>query len=560
MAAGDGATGAVAQFNEASVHLVFQQRPGTERARRITDGGEATLTLHSGVVSQVIPVNGIYHFDLPLGEDAVLELFGTQYRIVRAIGANDPDPSGSTTIVVWDNPLRALDTMEGQLQRLQILGYYTGALSPDMNDFAEKAILEFQEDHGLVIDGVVGPNTQTKLGEIYSRSGHVSGSVQPLIRKYLACFGRANSESTRMDSPQLDFRGSGNPKLILSMPPLAAPAQAGDPIPTPLPEFYRLAFLPIHLDETSAPWHAVMRSGGTVINLRQPILDNFGQLIEFNPAAVGSDVMDIHQGAADGPVIASLDIQIVLMKEVLLWGHLLNVSETGTGALLADPPMWTIPEAQSLIDFINAIWNPAGIRFVFRGFTEHNIVQPHAGLITEDSIHNHRPSRTIARAHNRRGFLNVYFTQCLNYIWNNADDEREEFEPVAFAGNRWQFNPSFVYTGKLLALPELARALAHEFGHMLRLTSAQYSHSDDRGVSIPWRHDIWSRMRLMSKYLLYDRANPPTLSRPWQDTTYGENADGLMRAGDLITIKNFSHDDSDNEATIARRSAENPYA
>jgi len=111
----------------------------------------------------------------------------------------------------------------------------------------------------------------------------------------------------------------------------------------------------------------------------------------------------------------------------------------------------------------------------------------------------------------------------------------------------------------------LSRVLAHEFGHMLRLTAAEHAHSDDRGVQLPWRHDIWSRMRLMSKYVNYQLvAGGGFPDRLWHDTTYGffvgGNLDGTLKAGDLIAVKNFSNDGTDGDITRARRSARNPYA
>jgi hypothetical protein len=244
------------------------------------------------------------------------------------------------------------------------------------------------------------------------------------------------------------------------------------------------------------------------------------------------------------------------MMEVKLWGHLLTVEATGTGARLADPPNWTRAEAQSLIDIINNIWNPMGISFVYQNFEEHVLQEAEAGWIIDDYVHNRQRSNPIARRFNRTGAINVYFTQHVKQIFRDADGNIEDSEPIAFAGNRWDYIPSFVFTGRLLGLSELARALAHEFGHMLRLTPAAEAHTDDRGVPTPWRHDLWSRMRLMAKYLHYSNSDP---DRTWQSTTYGDSAD-LMNAGDLISIKNFARDDSDGEMAIARSSARNPGA
>ncbi len=545
MAEGDGHSGTAARFSTAAVHIVFQMRPGTTANRRITTGGDATLTLHSGAVSQVQAVDGIYHFDMPAGEEAVLELFGTQFRVVRVNGI-DPDPTGENTIVVWDGTLRPNTGLEGQLQRLQILGYYCGAVTDAMNDIAERAILEFQADNGLVIDGVSGNHTRDKIAEIFGRVGNMNGTHQPLNRRYLAFFERANVGPSQRNSPQIDFRGGEAMKLSLP-----APATDGATSMT-----YLLGCTPVHLDEASFPLHLTSRGGNGILTVTTAIEPTRNDMFEFRAVAQGDEVLEVHQGSAAGPLIATLDVHVVPLVNVELWGHLLTVTDAA-GAQLADPPLWTQAEAQALIDSINDIWNPVGVRFVFRGFESHDVQQPQAGTIADDYIHLHLRSQAIARSLNRRGVMNVYFTQLLSMTFTNADGVPETMAPLAHAGNRWAFNPSAVFTSKSSAF-NMGRVLAHEFGHMLRLTRAQYAHTDDRGVATPWRHDLWSRMRMMSKYVNYNPHNP---ERGWQNLTYGSDDQNFMLAGDLISVKDFPNDGTDGELQRSRASVSlRPYA
>ncbi|MBI4227930.1 MAG: peptidoglycan-binding protein [Candidatus Omnitrophica bacterium] len=49
-------------------------------------------------------------------------------------------------------------------QALQAAGYSPGAVDGRMGRQTQKAIREFQEAHGLGVDGKVGPRTWAKLG------------------------------------------------------------------------------------------------------------------------------------------------------------------------------------------------------------------------------------------------------------------------------------------------------------------------------------------------------------------------------------------------------------
>lgn len=56
MSGGHAGSGTPARYSAAAVHLVLQTRPGPAADRRITTGGTATVTLHSGAVLEVAPV------------------------------------------------------------------------------------------------------------------------------------------------------------------------------------------------------------------------------------------------------------------------------------------------------------------------------------------------------------------------------------------------------------------------------------------------------------------------------------------------------------------------
>ncbi len=76
-----------------------------------------------------------------------------------------PHPDDDETVLTWKvrlGHLDPLDTTSGVKGRLQNLGYVC-----DVNDVQDEeyfaAVREFQRDHGLVVDGIVGPKTRGKL-------------------------------------------------------------------------------------------------------------------------------------------------------------------------------------------------------------------------------------------------------------------------------------------------------------------------------------------------------------------------------------------------------------
>jgi len=66
-----------------------------------------------------------------------------------------------------------------QLQvRLAELGYYQGSISGIFGPATETAVIQFQQDNGLVADGIVGPATQSALGAVASPLSPTGGILQ----------------------------------------------------------------------------------------------------------------------------------------------------------------------------------------------------------------------------------------------------------------------------------------------------------------------------------------------------------------------------------------------
>jgi len=65
--------------------------------------------------------------------------------------------------------LAAIGGTKGMQQRLFGLGYAPGPDDGNAGPLTESALMEFQEDHGLVVDGVYGAQSQQKLLEVYGQ-------------------------------------------------------------------------------------------------------------------------------------------------------------------------------------------------------------------------------------------------------------------------------------------------------------------------------------------------------------------------------------------------------
>jgi len=88
---------------------------------------------------------GAVELFVPGGQAAELEIFGTRYEIVVRAALED------------------VASIAGQQRRLQLLGYYAGAVDGEIGAGTGLGLLNFQADQELNPDGVCGRSTQSKL-------------------------------------------------------------------------------------------------------------------------------------------------------------------------------------------------------------------------------------------------------------------------------------------------------------------------------------------------------------------------------------------------------------
>ncbi|QGG47925.1 peptidoglycan-binding protein [Heliorestis convoluta] len=71
---------------------------------------------------------------------------------------------------------RGNDVVEVQM-RLTNLGFYTGRVDGDFGPMTHRAVENFQREHNLIVDGVVGPQTTRKLNELLAGNGQAAAPV-----------------------------------------------------------------------------------------------------------------------------------------------------------------------------------------------------------------------------------------------------------------------------------------------------------------------------------------------------------------------------------------------
>ena len=100
--------------------------------------------------------NGKLEQEIPLdAKEGVLTIRGNQ------------TPFANEVIPIKIGHLDPIDEISGQVARLNNLGYSAGKLDGSDTGTFESAVEEFQCDNNLAVDGICGPNTQSKLKQVH---------------------------------------------------------------------------------------------------------------------------------------------------------------------------------------------------------------------------------------------------------------------------------------------------------------------------------------------------------------------------------------------------------
>lgn len=139
-----------------TVRLRFQLCPGTDAGLGISGVPYQVLLNGTKLKDDTTDANGEATVEILIIQQggAALHIFDTDYNLSFSL-------------------LRALSTTEGQQKRLDVMGYFTGyqlvALINNAIDDGvdtpgfQQAIMNFQTDQVIAMDGTIGPKTREKM-------------------------------------------------------------------------------------------------------------------------------------------------------------------------------------------------------------------------------------------------------------------------------------------------------------------------------------------------------------------------------------------------------------
>jgi len=119
-------------------------------------GAQCALLVDGQVFQLTTDGNGKLEQEIPLdAKEGTLTIRG------------DQTPFANDVIPIKIGPLDPVDEISGQVARLNNLGYSAGKLDGSGTDAFSSAVQEFQCDNNLTVDGICGPQTQSKLKQVH---------------------------------------------------------------------------------------------------------------------------------------------------------------------------------------------------------------------------------------------------------------------------------------------------------------------------------------------------------------------------------------------------------
>ena len=534
----------------ADVILSFQKRPGVDDDS-IINAGDAKRSDTGGTIKPLS--KGYYCLKMAEGATCELELLGSKYKIVNEPKETLETKKDDLTITSWkvlgDNTKNGgvkLGITPALQRRLQILGYYSGAVDGNMGEATENAILNFQADNGLRADAVAGNNTRTKIDNLVnskSKSGDIYVIRQSLIRFTRAPSAtdpKATSGWPTVHAPEVDDRGFLKVKAL-------GFEFAGPVTTVPAKKDFRIKVIreriavEATLEARSSDPSLVDPEISPLPNTKEMILELKSKELEKKSKSTEIKIF-CKSGGKDIEIGSLLVIVVptIVVKVRPYW-----VIITGVG------PAKTKDDFKKAFNIANAIWAQHGIYFKFLPWKQKTVALPTAGRMGMPAANWKTEFDQLINANDSAGnpsakdVVNLLIVKEIEAALGLGCDAYTFSWPNGIA-LAWDNNYGLLSTGI---------NLAHEFGHFLTLARTTptkwYIHADDDPDDAHPKDDIWSiRQLLVGRW--------PENMRPKEHWAHNSGY-GHPLCGCLVTIKELpdvsSH--TDNACSNARKWAAN---
>lgn len=388
----------------------------------------------------------------------------------------------------------------------------------------------------------------------------VQNSLQIVVPVRLA---RAVTGAPRINNPDIDDRG-----WLMNRPTgLASTTARGPMFGMTAGSVVTIKVVREDIDGDTPLYVTAESVGNPQFSIESPTTGLLPPDGEFRVRAV-ADTTDgqrlfIRLGAVDGPILYEAEPHVFSPLTLNVQPHICTIhsaaSAPGTG--VAPQANGAAIDINRLRDGVNAVWQPAGVRFNFaavRNETYFNYVRnDFARWASSAAVGNE--GHLVATNHVANQ-CNVYFIRYMQDslgVGVNRDTIASEgwTQPGIIVGVEGSQNAAGTTTSTRSSAgaalyQELINDLAHELGHYLSL-----QHVDNRNS--PGRDDTFTRRCLMHPNNLMPGPSGTNNVRA-NDAGYGTGGNGSGHRGCLITLKQLPNIGTDSETIRGRRRFRSP--